>query len=579
MTTILRTILPYLKPYRWQCAAVMLIIFADVGGSLLVPTIAAEMINQALGGGALAVIMKDGAVMLAVSLVSGGLTLLGSYISAKLAANFGRDLRAAVYDHSLRFSADDFERFGTASMITRTLSDVNVVQQALVHFIEMVLPVPIMCVLGIFFSFRLHRDMGLLIMGGTVFLLLMALFIMRRATSIFDTLQRLMDRMNVVLRENLTGVRVIRAFNKEPAETERLRETFAAYATSAIQANRLFAGLDCLTTVTINFVIVAIFYFGGNAIGAGEMAIGDITAVTEYAIWILFYVMMAQMTILMLPRALASLRRVFAVLHQAPEIIDGEKPFAGDPMAPVMALDDVSFRFSDADEETLSHLTFACRRGETAAIIGGTGSGKSTVARLLLREHDVTAGVIRLYGQDIREFRQETLRSRIAYVPQKAWLFSGTIADNLRYAASEASEEEMRRALRIAQADFVFTLPKGLLTRVAQGGTNFSGGQRQRLAIARALMKEADLFVFDDSFSALDFKTDTALRQALKKELRSAAVLIITQRVSTIQKADSILVLNEGRIVGMGGHEELLQNCSIYRDIAMSQKKGGALNE
>lgn len=219
MITILRTILPYLKPYRWQCAAVMLIIFADVGGSLLVPTIAAEMINQAVGGGALAVIMKDGAVMLAVSLVSGGLTLLGSYISAKLAANFGRDLRAAVYDHSLRFSADDFERFGTASMITRTLSDINVVQQALVHFIEMVLPVPIMCVLGIFFSFRLHRDMGLLIMGGTVFLLLAALFIMRRATSIFDTLQRLMDRMNVVLRENLTGVRVIRAFNKEPAET------------------------------------------------------------------------------------------------------------------------------------------------------------------------------------------------------------------------------------------------------------------------------------------------------------------------------------------------------------------------
>ena len=579
MITILRTILPYLKPYRWQCAAVMLIIFVDVGGSLLVPTIAAEMINQAVGGGALAVIMKDGAVMLAVSLVSGGLTLLGSYISAKLAANFGRDLRAAVYDHSLRFSADDFERFGTASMITRTLSDINVVQQALVHFIEMVLPVPIMCVLGIFFSFRLHRDMGLLIMGGTVFLLLAALFIMRRATSIFDTLQRLMDRMNVVLQENLTGVRVIRAFNKEPAETGRLRETFVAYATSAIQANRLFAGLDCLATVTINFVIVAIFYFGGNAIGAGEMAIGDITAVTEYAIWILFYVMMAQMTILMLPRALASLRRVFAVLHQEPEIVDGGKSFAGDPMAPVMELDDVSFRFADADEETLSHLTFACRRGETAAIIGGTGSGKSTVARLLLREHDVTAGAIRLYGQDIREFRQETLRSRIAYVPQKAWLFSGTIADNLRYAASEASEEEMRRALQVAQADFVFTLPKGLLTQVAQGGTNFSGGQRQRLAIARALMKKADLFVFDDSFSALDFKTDAALRQALKKELRSAAVLIITQRVSTIQKADSILVLNEGRIAGMGRHEELLQNCSVYRDIAMSQEKGGGPNE
>ena len=384
--------------------------------------------------------------------------------------------------------------------------------------------------------------------------------------------------MNVVLRENITGVRVIRAFNKERHETGRMNATFNQYATSSIQANYLFAGLDCLANVAINFLIVAVVYLGGNAVGAGKMLIGDITSVTEYAIWILLYVMMAQMTILMFPRALTCIRRVSDVLNLKPEITDGAESVRTVERADIVSFENVSFRFADADEETLSHLSFTCRKGETTAVIGGTGSGKSTITKLLLRYHDVTEGRITLHGQDIRELTQKDVRSAVSYVPQKAWLFSGTIAENLRYGDPDATEERLRHALHIAQSDLVLELPDGVTAPEAQCGTNISGGQKQRLSIARALAKKADLYVFDDSFSALDFKTDAALRHALKEEMKDAAVLIIAQRISTILHADQILVLNDGRIVGKGRHKELLQTCEIYRDIVNSQMKGGVSN-
>ena len=578
MKVTLKPILRFIKPYRRQLAVIIAVLAADVGGSLLVPTITANMINHAVGGGTMERIIRDGILMLLISLVSGGLTLLGSWISARLSANLGRDLRCALYDKSLAFSGTDFESFGTASMITRTLNDINVIQQAFINFVQMVLPVPIMCVLGIAFSFAISRKMGFLVLGATIFIMLVALLIMRKAAPIFEKLQKFLDRMNVVLRENLTGVRVIRAFNKQQPETKRMKKTFTDYAEASIRANLLFAGLDCLATVLINFCIVAILYLGAGDVGTGRMEIGDITAVTEYAIWILFYVMMAQMVILLIPRAVTCLRRVEAVLVLEPEIQDGDKltesQDASEDEKTVIRFEHASFRFSDADEETLSNISFACRRGETTAVIGGTGSGKSTLAKLLLRFHDVTEGKILLGSQDIRSLSQENLRSRIAYVPQKAWLFSGTIAENLRYGNAEASDEDLRHALKVAQSEFVFELPKGLEALVAQGGTNFSGGQKQRLSIARALAKKADLFVFDDSFSALDFKTDAALRRALADETKDAAVLIIAQRVSTIRHADQILVLDEGRIAGLGTHEELMDSCEIYRDIANSQMKG-----
>lgn len=574
----MKTLLPFLKPYRVQCAFILFIVLSDVGGSLLVPTITANMINSAINGGDLSQIIRQGIVMLIIALISGALTLLGSWFCAKLSANLGRDLRNAVYDKSLQFSASDFEIFGTASMITRTLNDVNIIQQAFVYLIQMILPVPVICVLGVILSFRINAQMGFLVLIGTVFVLLAALLIMRKATPIFNKLQRFLDRMNVVLRENLTGVRVIRAFNKETLETGRLKQTFWDYADSSIQANYLFAGLDCLATVVINLVIVGVLYFGGNAVGIGNMEIGDITAVSEYAIWILLYVMMAQMTVLMLPRAITCMHRVADILNHKPEIADGTEKTVSSAQNEVITFDNVSFRFADADEETLSELSFTCRRGQTTAVIGGTGSGKSTITKLLLRYHDVTCGTITLHGQDIRSIPQKELRNAISYVPQKPWLFSGTIAENLRYGNQNAAEEDLLHALHVAQSDFVLDLPAGLNSPVAQGGTNFSGGQKQRLSIARALAKKADLYVFDDSFSALDFKTDAALRHALAEEVKDSAVLIIAQRISTILHANQIIVLSDGKIVGKGRHEELLKTCPVYLDIANSQMKGGEQN-
>lgn len=515
--------------------------------------------------------------MILIAFLAGAGALAGSYLCADLSAKIGRDMRNAVYDKSLEFSGEDFQRFGTGSMITRTLNDINVIQQAVVWCIQMVIPVPVVCIMGTSMAFAIDSQMGLLLIGVTVLIVVLALVVTRKASEIFDRLQRFLDRMNVVLRENITGVRVIRAFHKEKREEGRMRKTFENYAESSIQANRLFAGLDVAAFTVINLCIVLILWLGGNRIGKGFMQIGDITALTEYAILILFYIIMAQMVIILLPRARVCIRRMEEVLKTEPEIQDAKDCVKGnwDNTQEVLRFEDVNFRFSDAEENTLKNISFSCRRGETTAIIGSTGSGKSTIARLILRFHDVSQGSILLKGQDLRNLPQKELRQEISYVPQKAWLFSGTIGENLAHGKENAGKEEMLHALEIAQADFVKNLPQGLETRVAQGGTNFSGGQKQRLCIARALMKDSDLYIFDDSFSALDFKTDKALREALKEETKEAAVLIIAQRISTILHASQIVVLDEGEIAGIGTHEYLMENCDVYRDIARSQMKGG----
>lgn len=338
----------------------------------------------------------------------------------------------------------------------------------------------------------------------------------------------------------------------------------------------LFANLDGLSFFFINFFIVAAYWLCGGQIYAGQIQIGDVTAVIEYAILVLFFLMMAQMVILTLPRALECCERVRQVLDHTPEIVDlvDRAPAEAPPGREVLAFRDVSFRFQDAEKDTLSHLDFVCRRGETTAVIGGTGSGKSTVASLILRFHDVTGGAIQLNGTDIRQMPQAALRDHLGYVQQKAWLFSGTIRENLRYSRRDATDEELMHAADVAQAgDFIRSLPEGLDAHVAQGGTNFSGGQKQRLSIARALVKRPELYVFDDSFSALDFKTDAALRKALAAETRDAAVLIIAQRVSSIRHADQIVVLHEGQMAGIGTHEELMETCRIYQEIYESQTK------
>lgn len=571
----MRTFLQFLKPYKALCAFTFLVIILDVAGALYIPTLVADMINIGISGGNMSYIIQKGGMMLLVTVLAGIGTLLGSFLCARLSAKIGRDMRNRIYDKSLSFSAYDFEQFGTGSMITRTLNDVNVVQQAFVMAIQMILPVPMMCIIGVLMAFSIDRFMGFLLVVVTSIVIISAVFITRKASFIFEKLQTFLDRINVVLRENITGIRVIRAFNKEGYEEKRMRHSFADYAQSAIAAMRLFCGLESLAMFVMNICIVGILWLGGNRIGTGQMQIGDITALTEYAILILFYVIMAQMVIIMLPRAKVCMGRIQEVLSHQPEIADGARTGAALPQAEVCRFQDADFRFADADEATLQKLDFTLRRGQTTAIIGSTGSGKSTIAKLLLRFHDVTRGRVLLNGEDIRSLSQQELRRRIAYVPQKAWLFSGTIADNLRYGNEGAGEQEMKKALTTAQADFVSTLPEGLQSHVAQGGTNFSGGQKQRLAIARALMKQADLYIFDDSFSALDFKTDAALRHALAAEVKHSAVLIIAQRINTIVNADQIVVLDNGSVVGMGTHAQLLESCTVYRDIVNSQTKGG----
>ena len=654
--TSLKVLWHFTRPYKGLVAAIAVALVFDMAGMLYVPTELSAMINAAVSRDGGTGLMAHGARMLAAALCGSGGAVAAMFLAAKLSSSVGRDLRTAVYEASLAFSGSDFERFGTGSMITRTLSDANVVQQTLNMAIIFILPVPVMSVIAVALAFSIDTWMGWVLMGITASVLAVTIAAVRVSAPIFTRLQGFIDRMNVRLREAITGVRVIRAFGRDAQARDRLDRTFQEYADNAIRVNLMFATADSMTFFLMNGAESLIIWLGADRVGAHAMMIGSITALIEYAMLIMFFMMMAQFALLSVPRALACLERARQVLDWQPEICDdsfGDDSFgdgfqmshfagAGDPSTPgpsapslrmtgegtgpaaaaptlhrhpersaagpapcrhlersaggaeskdlptpapnaaapeVARFDHVSFRFHDADEDTLHDLDFALRRGQVTAIIGNTGSGKSTIAKMLLRFHDVTAGRLLFNGVDLRNMPQAELRARISYVPQKAWLFSGTIAENLRHGDPDAADNQLWHAIDTAQGAFVHDLPDGLQSRVAQGGTNFSGGQRQRLAIARALVRRAELYIFDDSFSALDYKTDAALRHALKPELGDAATLIIAQRVSTIRDADQILVLDEGRAVGLGTHSELMEGCPAYRAIADSQARKSGREE
>lgn len=597
---VIRLLASLLAPYKRLCAGTLVAMLFDLSGMLLIPTQLSMMINVAITTHDANEFMTHGVLMLVAALCGSFGYITSTWLASRLCANVGRDLRMRVYRASLDFSGGDFSRFGTGSMITRTLSDANVVQQTLLMAILMILPVPIMCAISVGLAFSIDTLMGWVLLTVTVATIAVSLVSVFATAPIFTRLQGFIDSMNARLREAITGVRVVRAFGCEDETRERLDETFSAYADNAIRVNMVFAATDTLAFFLMNAVESLVMWLGANRVGVHAMQIGSISAIIEYAMLILFFLMMAQFALISVPRAMACLDRASEVLRFVPEIRDAETCVAlpapltrlepgvkvedatveaaaagSTVVAPapfeVARFDHVSLRFSDADENTLNDLTFSIRRGEVTAIIGNTGSGKSTIAKMLLRFNDVTSGKLLFEGVDVRDVAQADLRSRIAYVPQKAWLFSGTIAENLRHGRANATDEELWHALDVAQASFVRELPGGLDAPVTQGGTNFSGGQRQRLAIARALVRHADLYVFDDSFSALDFKTDAALRHALTTELAHAAQLVIAQRVSTIHDASQIVVLKDGSIVGLGRHDELMQTCDNYRAIAESQ--------
>ena len=603
-----RLLVSLLAPYKRLCAATLVAMLFDLSGMLLIPTQLSMMINVAITTHDANEFMTHGVLMLVAALCGSFGYITSTWLASRLCANVGRDLRMRVYRASLDFSGGDFSRFGTGSMITRTLSDANVVQQTLLMAILMILPVPIMCAISVGLAFSIDPLMGWVLLAVTAATIAVSLVSVFATAPIFTRLQGFIDSMNARLREAITGVRVVRAFGCEDETRERLDETFSAYADNAIRVNMVFAATDTLTFFLMNAVESLVMWLGANRVGVHAMQIGSISALIEYAMLILFFLMMAQFALISVPRAMACLDRASEVLRFVPEIRDAEtcvalpaplarfkvgvkgedaaatsaatgSTAAAPAPAEVARFDHVSLRFSDADEDTLHDLTFSIRRGEVTAIIGNTGSGKSTIAKMLLRFNDVTSGKLLFEGVDVRDVAQAELRSRIAYVPQKAWLFSGTIAENLRHGRANATDEELWHALDVAQASFVRELPGGLNAPVTQGGTNFSGGQRQRLAIARALVRHADLYVFDDSFSALDFKTDAALRHALTTELAHAAQLVIAQRVSTIHDANQIVVLKDGSIVGLGRHDDLMQTCDNYRAIAESQLRKEASHE
>ena len=617
-----RLLASLLAPYKRLCAATLVAMLFDLSGMLLIPTQLSMMINVAITTHDANEFMTHGVLMLVAALCGSFGYITSTWLASRLCANVGRDLRMRVYRASLDFSGGDFSRFGTGSMITRTLSDANVVQQTLLMAILMILPVPIMCAISVGLAFSIDPLMGWVLLAVTAATIAVSLVSVFATAPIFTRLQGFIDSMNARLREAITGVRVVRAFGCEDETRERLDETFSAYADNAIRVNMVFAATDTLTFFLMNAVESLVMWLGANRVGVHAMQIGSISALIEYAMLILFFLMMAQFALISVPRAMACLDRASEVLRFVPEIRDAETcvslpaplarleagakgevatgeaatagsgaaTSAGAPAATgstaavpgpaeVARFDHVSLCFSDADEDTLHDLTFSIRRGEVTAIIGNTGSGKSTIAKMLLRFNDVTSGKLLFEGVDVRDVAQAELRNRIAYVPQKAWLFSGTIAENLRHGRANATDEELWHALDVAQASFVRELPGGLNAPVTQGGTNFSGGQRQRLAIARALVRHADLYVFDDSFSALDFKTDAALRHALSTELAHAAQLVIAQRVSTIHDANQIVVLKDGSIVGLGRHDDLMQTCDNYRAIAESQLRKEASHE
>ena len=561
----------FLRPYRGPLTIVGALLLVQAFGNLYLPELNADIINNGVVLGDTGYIVRVGAVMLAVTLLLGVTAIVAVFFSARTAMGFGRDLRAAMFRSVQTFSLREVNEFGAPSLITRNTNDVQQIQMLVIMALTIMISAPIMAIGGVVMALRQDVVLSRLLL---VVVPLMAVFIglvLSRAVPLFRATQKKIDRVNLVLREQLTGVRVIRAFVRGDAEERRFEEANADLTDTMLRVNRLFALMMPGLMLIMNVSSVAILWFGGQRVATGEMPIGNLTAFLTYLVQILMAVMMATMMFVMVPRAAASAERIKAVLDVDPAIIDPPTPRrASGPSA--LELRDVGFGYPGAEEAVLSGVTFSVAPGETTAVVGSTGSGKTTLVNLVPRLYDVTAGQVLLNGADVRELARDELWSCLGFVPQRAFLFSGTVADNLRVGKPDATEDEMWHALTIAQAaDFVATIEGGLQAVVDQGGTNLSGGQRQRLAIARAVIRRPQLYVFDDSFSALDYATDARLRTALRREARDAAVLVVAQRVSTIMTADRIVVLDGGGVVGVGSHDELLSSCPTYREIVESQ--------
>lgn len=564
-------ILKKLSIYKWMILSIFALVFVQSLSELFLPTLMADIIDEGVVPGEMPVIWKIGGIMLLVTAISAIAAVAASYFSSKAAMGLGRDLRHQVFSHVERFSLQDFDKVGTASLITRTTNDINQIQQVVIMMFRMVLTAPIMFIGGLIMALSKDVKLSLVIVGAMPILVIAIILIFKKGLPLFQMVQKKLDRLNLVLRENLTGIRVIRAFNREQDEQVRLGRASEELKDVSIKVNRLMALMMPVMMLVMNLTIVGVIWFGGLRIENGSIQIGDLMAYIQYVTMIMISLVMASVMFIMIPRASVSANRINEVLDMEPtDMPEGSQTAARE--RGTLAFEHVTFYYPGADEPVLSDIHFKAKRGETTAIIGGTGAGKTTLINLIPRFYDATRGTIRINGVPIQDTTQEEIRSRIGLVPQKALLFSGSVADNLRMGKQDAAQEELEHAARIAQAeDFITNMEDGYESTISQGGANLSGGQKQRLSIARALIRKPDIYLFDDSFSALDYKTDAKLRAALTEETLDATVVIVAQRVSTVMDADQIIVLEQGKIAGIGKHEELYKNNQVYREIVESQ--------
>ena len=592
----MKLILQFLKPHWKLTVLTVLLAVIDVGGSLFIPTLAAHLLNQGTSGVAFEELLTTGLQMGAVSLFSSICAILGGYACATLAARVGKDMRVALYEKSLKLSIYDFRQFGTASITTRTVSDITTIQFALTSFIQMVLPVPLVCIIALALSFQLNSTLGTILLILTALVFILALGIMRSASPLFKKLQKLLDRMTTILLENITGVRVVRAFNNEEREQNRMSDAFSNYAETSIKANRRFANLDGLSYFFINLFVVIVYWLSGGYISLGNLQIGDITAVIQYAMMVMFFLMMAQMVILTMPRALECCERIRAVLEHSPEIRDlveqdDQKPLPNQDE--VLAFRNVSFRFADAEENTLSHLnfsfehvsfgydskkilmkdiSFSAKPGQKIAVVGSTGAGKTTLVNLLMRFYEINGGKISIDGVDTSKMTRKSLRQNFGMVLQDTWLFVGTIAENIAYSKPDATREEIVAAARAAKVDyFIRTMPQGYDTMLDNDAANLSAGQRQLLTIARVFLCNPLILILDEATSSVDTRTEVEIGKAMKALMSGRTSFVIAHRLSTIRDADMILYMEHGNIIEQGNHQELLAKKGAYASLYYSQ--------
>ncbi|PDG32131.1 ABC transporter ATP-binding protein [Listeria monocytogenes] len=560
-----------LKPYWLSITAVLVLTFGQVIGQLYLPTLMSNIIDKGVVTGDTDYIWSTGMKMLLISFASVILSVIVVYLASRISMGFGKELRDKIFTKVEDFSLQEFDKVGTSSLITRTTNDVVQIQNVLYMMMRLMVMAPIMLLGGIIMAVGRDAKLSLIFVVVLPLLLLLVVILGGKAMPMFKSLQKKMDKLNRVIREGLTGIRVVRSFNRNEDELKKFEEANADYATTAIKVNRLLSLMSPLMMLLMNLTSIAIVWIGSIFIGNGDMQVGDLMAFIQYAMQIMMSFMMLSAVFIMIPRAGASAERINEVLDMNAEILNPENPKTSTPPAK-LSFEHVTFRYEGAEKPVIEDITFEANAGETIAIIGSTGAGKSTLINMIPRFYDVESGVVKINGIDVREMDQSSLRQKIGLVPQKAVLFTGTIASNMRYGKEDATDEEIWEALRTAQAEnFVSKLATGLGSRVEQGGNNFSGGQKQRLSIARSLIRKPEIYIFDDSFSALDFKTDAKLREALKAETTEAVTLIVAQRITSVVNSDQIIVMNEGKIAGMGTHEELKESNQIYQEIMRSQ--------